>query len=104
MGGLSIAEMHVYDDRHDLNIHDFDVLFLSGGHVPTQNVVFKSIHLKYKTHDFDGLDMVNDIALKDSFNEDIYALDDGVYVYKKHDKKREVQICGTKIDLPKASM
>lgn len=151
MSGLSIDKMDLYDDRRNYNIHDYDVLILSGGHVPTQNAFFKSINLKDKIHDFDGvivslsagsmnsaetvyslpeergeaedpnyqryfdglglydirmfphfqyfngrsldgLDMVHDIALKDSFNEDIYALDDGVYFYKKDDV---LYLCGS---------
>lgn len=145
MSELSISEMNVYDHRHDYDIHEFDVLILSGGHVPTQNIFFKEINLKDKIHDFDGLiislsagsmnaadtvyslpeergeaedpnyeryfeglglydkrifphfqyfngmkldglDMVRDIALKDSHNEDIYAIDDGVYFLKQDGK------------------
>lgn len=39
----------------------------------------------------DGLDMVNDIALKDSYKEDIYAIEDGVYFMKKDDA---LYLCG----------
>ena len=150
MSNLSIAQMDGYDDRNDKDIHDYDILILSGGHVPTQNKFFHEINLRDKIHDFDGLivslsagsmnaadivysipeedgealdpnyvryfeglglydkrifphfqhfknltldglDMVNDLALKDSYKEDIYAIDDGVYFLKTDDK---LYLCG----------
>lgn len=150
MSNLSIQKMDVYDARSDYDIHRYDVLILSGGHVPTQNKFFKEINLRDNIHDFngvivalsagsmnaadivysipeedgealdpnyiryfeglglynkrifphyqyfkdltlDGLDMVHDIALKDSYKEDIYAIDDGVYFMKKDDA---LYLCG----------
>lgn len=157
---LSIEKMHVYDYRNDFDIHEYDVLILSGGHVPTQNHFFEEINLKNKIHDFhgvivslsagsmnaadivyslpeergeaedpnykryfeglglydkrifphfqyfngmtlDGLDMVHDIALKDSYNEDIYAIDDGVYFLKQDGK---LYLCGKAVHMKDGQM
>lgn len=58
MSGLSVSYMENCDDRNlNLidNIHEMDVVILSGGHVPTQNTFFKQINLKEKLSDFKGI-------------------------------------------------
>lgn len=37
------------------HLEQYDVIILSGGHVPTQNAFFRSIHLKEKIYDFSGI-------------------------------------------------
>lgn len=41
--------------RKDVNVHDYDVIILGGGHVPTQNRFFHEIHLKEKMEHFNGI-------------------------------------------------
>lgn len=36
-------------------LHSYDVIWLGGGHVPTQNQYFKELHLREKMTDFDGI-------------------------------------------------
>lgn len=36
-------------------LHSYDVIFLGGGHVPTQNAFFHSIRLREMIQDFDGI-------------------------------------------------
>lgn len=59
MSGLSVAEWSVWDNRSDdisrEELHEFDVLILSGGHVPTQSRFFEKIDLKTKIKDFPGI-------------------------------------------------
>lgn len=49
----------------------------------------------------DGLDMVNNIALKDSYTMDLYALDDGVYFLKQDGK---LYLCGKAIYMKDGQM
>lgn len=58
MTGLPVAEMLIVDDRDETPIDrlaDFDVLILSGGHVPSQNTYFEHLGLKEKLANFDGI-------------------------------------------------
>jgi len=58
MSGLSINEM-VICDRRNLDvlqkIAEFDIVILAGGHVPTQNKFFKTIHLKEILDEYAGV-------------------------------------------------
>lgn len=144
LSDLSYHAIDVLDARTDYDIHDYDVLILAGGHVPTQNEYFKKINLKETIHPYqgiivgisagsmnaadivyamaeevgealasnkpnllkglglfdkrmvphvnelvgqtlDGLDIMVDIALKDSHQIDFYAIEDGVYFYLEKD-------------------
>lgn len=57
--GLTLSAFDVWDDRtEDYSqeaLNSYDVVFLGGGHVPTQNEFFQRIHLKEKMQNFDGL-------------------------------------------------
>ena len=58
MTGLPVREMFIVDDRNEAPVEylaDFDVLILSGGHVPSQNAYFEKLRLKEKLTDFDGI-------------------------------------------------
>ncbi|MBQ2450395.1 MAG: Type 1 glutamine amidotransferase-like domain-containing protein [Lachnospiraceae bacterium] len=59
MSGLSVSEMMVWDHRNNEQEEDylaqFDMLLLSGGHVPTQNAFFKEIELRDRIADYDGI-------------------------------------------------
>ena len=58
MSGLSISQMYICDNRNEKlvdNISIYDVLILSGGHVPTQNKFFENIRLKKHVKDFEGI-------------------------------------------------
>ena len=58
MSGLSVSSVEMCDDRNeDLaeNICGFDVIILTGGHVPTQNAFFGRIGLREKLKNFDGI-------------------------------------------------
>lgn len=60
MSGLSISSMDVCDSRNEAvvsRIKEYDVLFLSGGHVPTQNAFFKKIGLGQAVADYEGIVM-----------------------------------------------
>ena len=39
----------------DINIQEYDLIMLAGGHVPTQNAFFKNIRLKEKMIDYKGV-------------------------------------------------
>lgn len=58
MSGLSINKM-VICDRRNLDvlqkIAEFDIVILAGGHVPTQNKFFKTIHLKEILEEYAGI-------------------------------------------------
>ena len=51
----------IWDDRtEDFSaeaLHSYDVVFLGGGHVPTENAFFHRIGLREKIRDFDGIIM-----------------------------------------------
>lgn len=57
--GFSVEKMDLLDDRNvDISkeeIQSYDVIFLGGGHVPTENAFFKSLNLKEKIKQFDGM-------------------------------------------------
>ena len=59
ISGLSVGECDIWDDRtEDFSIEvlkSYDVVFLGGGHVPTQNDFFRRIGLREKMAQFDGL-------------------------------------------------
>ena len=57
MSNLSTVSVDMCDSRNvDIieNLSDVDVIFLSGGHVPTQNAFFKKIGLKGKLKSYKG--------------------------------------------------
>ncbi len=57
--GLSWSEFLLWDGRDDImskeELHTFDVIILSGGHVPTQNRFFHEISLREKIQGFKGI-------------------------------------------------
>ena len=57
--GLSLSAVDIWDDRTAeytrQALHSYDVLFLGGGHVPTENAYFQRIGLKDMIRDFDGI-------------------------------------------------
>ena len=57
--GLPVADFELWDDRtEDMSkeiLHSYDVIFLGGGHVPTQNRFFKKIGLREKMQSYDGI-------------------------------------------------
>lgn len=57
ISGLSVSAVNICDSRNvDLvgHLNEVDVIFLAGGHVPTQNAFFKQIMLKEKLSSFNG--------------------------------------------------
>lgn len=57
MSNLNALSVNICDSRNvDIieKINDVDVIFLSGGHVPTQNAFFKQIGLKEKLKSYNG--------------------------------------------------
>ncbi len=58
MSGLTLGQMDSCDSRNEevlQNLSEYDVVILSGGHVPTQNAFFKRVQLKEKLAGFDGI-------------------------------------------------
>ena len=57
--GLSYSQFDILDRRNQWmlkeKITSFDVIFLGGGHVPTQNKFFEEIGLREKMKDYDGI-------------------------------------------------
>lgn len=57
--GLSMETLDLWDDRTpDYSkevLSSYDVIFLGGGHVPTQNTFFERIGLRHKIKDFAGM-------------------------------------------------
>lgn len=57
--GLSVSEFGLWDGRmtefSETELHSYDVIFLGGGHVPTQNQFFRRIGLREKIQGFAGL-------------------------------------------------
>jgi peptidase E len=57
--GLGLSVLDLWDDRtKDFSaeaLHSYDVVFLGGGHVPTENAFFHRIGLLEKIRDFDGI-------------------------------------------------
>ncbi|MBR2342755.1 MAG: Type 1 glutamine amidotransferase-like domain-containing protein [Clostridia bacterium] len=57
MSGLSVSSLLVCDGRNTAaadNLSEVDILFLSGGHVPTENRFMKRLGLRERLADFDG--------------------------------------------------
>ncbi len=56
---LTMDVLDLWDDRRaDYSkemLDSYDVIFLGGGHVPTQNAFFERIGLRHKIEDFDGM-------------------------------------------------
>lgn len=59
ISGLSLSAVDIWDDRTSLYspeiFHSYDVVFLGGGHVPTENAYFQRIGLRAMIRDFDGI-------------------------------------------------
>lgn len=59
ISGLSVEKCDIWDDRTtDFSVEalkSYDVIFLGGGHVPTQNAFFQRIGLREKMAQFEGL-------------------------------------------------
>lgn len=58
LSGLSFSELRTCDYRDEGAVHDlkeYDVIILSGGHVPTQNAFFHKIGLREALKGFDGI-------------------------------------------------
>lgn len=59
LSNLSLSKLDICDRRNESNlaymIHDYDVLILAGGHVPTQNKFFNRIHLKELLQSYKGI-------------------------------------------------
>ena len=59
ISGLSVSDFDVWDDRtEDFSVEalkSYDVVFLGGGHVPTQNEFFHRISLREKIARFNGI-------------------------------------------------
>lgn len=57
--GLTARVFDLWDDRRKEiskeTLHSYDVIFLGGGHVPTQNRFFRQIGLKEKLQNFEGI-------------------------------------------------
>ena len=54
--GLPLNDLCLWDDRYNgLNIQEFDLIVLAGGHLPTQNEFFKNIQLKEKLVGYKGI-------------------------------------------------
>lgn len=58
MSGLSIKKIVTCDKRNEDIVQEllkYDVVILSGGHVPTQNAFFQKIRLKEKIQNYEGI-------------------------------------------------
>lgn len=54
--GVPVTSFDLWDHRtKSYNIHDYDIIMLGGGHVPTQNHYFKEIHLRVLMKDYRGI-------------------------------------------------
>lgn len=57
--GLTVAAFDLWDARTEnvskAALHSYDVIFLGGGHVPTQNWFFREIGLRENIRDFEGI-------------------------------------------------
>lgn len=57
--GLSVSAFDLWDGRTEdysrESLHSYDVIFLGGGHVPTQNAFFRKICLRKSIQDFEGI-------------------------------------------------
>ena len=73
--GLKIKEFDVCDCRDKSGVDalgSYDVVFLSGGHVPTQNAFFREINLKEKISGFHGI-LIGISAGTMNCAEEVYA-------------------------------
>lgn len=59
ISGLAVGACDIWDDRTESfsveTLKSYDVVFLGGGHVPTQNAFFQRICLREKMAQYDGL-------------------------------------------------
>jgi len=59
MSGFNFKEVIIIDQRNAFNMNDFikdaNLIFLCGGHVPTQNTWFKEIKLRETLQDYQGI-------------------------------------------------
>lgn len=59
VSGLAFSCFDLQDHRNvgsgQKKITEYDVIFLSGGHVPTENLYFKELNLREKMKEFDGI-------------------------------------------------
>lgn len=57
--GFAVSQFDLWDgrtaDTSREKLHSYDVIFLGGGHVPTQNEFFSRIHLRESIQGFDGI-------------------------------------------------
>ena len=57
--GLTCSAFDLWDERIEdtskENLHSYDVIFLGGGHVPTQNKYFQKLCLREKMEGFEGI-------------------------------------------------
>ena len=72
--GLSLSCFDLWDDRRDpfTELREYDVLFLAGGHVPTEMAWFRTIGLKALLEDFQGL-VIGTSAGSMNAAEEVYA-------------------------------
>ena len=58
MSGLPVSSIKLWDERSLNAVNDltaFSVIVLTGGHVPTQNRFFKTVRLKERLSNYDGI-------------------------------------------------
>ncbi|HBA63914.1 MAG TPA: dipeptidase E [Lachnospiraceae bacterium] len=77
LSGLSIAEMNLCDGRNPEmtaeSLHKYDVVILSGGHVPTQNAFFAVLHLREALQNYEGI-VIGISAGTMNSAEEVYAM------------------------------
>ena len=72
--GLVFSCLDVCDGRgFDINVADYDVIILGGGHVPTQNDFFSRMDLHGKIKEFDGILLALSAGSMNSA-KDVYAI------------------------------
>lgn len=75
MSGLPVAEMEVCDGRAPEKIRSldgYDALILAGGHVPTQNAFFCTLHLRERLQGYAGI-VIGVSAGSMNSAEEVYA-------------------------------
>lgn len=59
ISNLPLSKIDICDSRNESKlpdtIYDYNIIFLTGGHVPTQNEFFNRIHLKELLRSYDGI-------------------------------------------------
>lgn len=70
--GFTCSCFDLLDNRYNLSLQSYDVIVLAGGHVPTQNAYFDTIHLAEFLHDFDGIIIAMSAGSMNCAN-DVYA-------------------------------